>query len=93
MADDAGAASTAGDAASAAARPSSALLSEEDVAKALAAFAQYDPDRRGIRLCDLKGVFDVMGEGVSEAEVFDVRSPQTRLPFAALPHLFSPPRR
>jgi Ca2+-binding EF-hand superfamily protein len=47
-------------------------LSEEEVARALAAFSAHDPERRGIRPCDLGPVFRAMGEAVTETEVFDM---------------------
>ena len=47
-------------------------LSEDDVARAIAAFAARDPERRGIRLCDLGTCMRAMGEEVSEAEIFDL---------------------
>lgn len=48
------------------------LLSEEDVARAVAAFTAHDPERRGIRPCDLGPVFRAMGEGVTDTEVFEM---------------------
>jgi hypothetical protein len=49
-----------------------ALLSEEDVHKALLAFSAHDPERQGIRVCDLGACFRAMGEDVAESELFDV---------------------
>ena len=65
-----------------------AQLSEEDVHKALLAFSAHDPERQGIRVCELGACFRAMGEDLADAEIFDVSKGGDRVP-SCLPALLS----
>jgi Ca2+-binding EF-hand superfamily protein len=57
-------------------RKAAASMSEEEVERAVAAFTLFDPDRSGLRLCNLGAALReyLRGEGgtVPEAEVFEM---------------------
>ncbi len=71
-------------------------LTEDELAAAIAAFNKFDVDRRGVRLCDLKKIYEAMGETLRDEEMFNVRGGLGRprrpaLPPPALPRFFTPP--
>ena len=48
-------------------------LTEDELNAAISAFNKYDVDRRGVRLCDLKKIYEAMGETLRDEEMFNVR--------------------
>ena len=49
-------------------------LTEEELAAAISSFNKFDVDRRGVRLCDLKKIYEAMGETLRDEEMFNVRA-------------------
>jgi len=66
--------SVAGDGGEGGEGPVKVELTEEELAAALVAFNKFDVDRRGVRLCDLKKIYEAMGETLRDEEMFNVRA-------------------